>query len=386
MRIGFDAKRATHNFRGLGNYSRGLIEGLLTYSSEQELFLYSPPIKDLRGQNWIDSLLKNSAYHIQLKGPENQLGRQFSFLWRSFFQSQLFIQDKLDIFHGLSHEIPFGLKGKMPFKKIVTMHDLIYLRYPEFFPLIDRMVYNQKFKYACQNSDVVIAICQQTKDDLIEFLGVDEKKIIVHYQSCMPIFYEKCAASKLQELKLKYHLDKPFILNVGAFEERKNQLSLLEAFASISKTVEEDLVLIGQGKIYKEKVKAKVAELKLETRVHLLENVPFFDLPAMYQAARVFCFPSLFEGFGIPIVEALFSGTPVITSFGSCFPESAGPDSYFIDPLSKSSLAEGLLTVLGDHHLQNQMQQKGLEFVQRFHQKEVTRTLVDIYGQALALN
>lgn len=380
MRIGFEAKRATHNFRGLGSYSRGLIEGLLEYQPSEELFLYSPPIKDKRGQEWVDSLQANAV----LKCPNTLLETKLSTLWRSFLIASDLKKDHLDIFHGLSHEIPYRLKGAMPFKKIVTMHDLIFLRYPEFFPLVDRIVYGQKFKYACKHSDTVIAICEQTKEDLINFLGVDEKKIIVHYQSCAPIFYQGLDTAKLNTTREKYKLKKSFILHVGAFEERKNQLNLLEAFAQIANQAEEDLVFIGQGKKYKEKVEARVRELKLNDRVHFLNSVRFDELPAIYQAASVFCFPSLFEGFGIPIVEALFSKTPVITSIGSCFPESAGPDSFFIDPLSKSSIANGLLSVLGNQNLQNHMSEAGLEFVQRFHRRETTAHLMDVYRRVLS--
>jgi glycosyltransferase involved in cell wall biosynthesis len=380
MRIGFEAKRATHNFRGLGNYSRGLIEGILKYQPSEELFLYSPPIKDKRGQDWIDSLSGN----VVLKYPETFIETKFPTLWRSFLLTDDLKKDRLDIFHGLSHEIPYRLNGPMPFKKIVTMHDLIFLRYPEFFPLVDRIVYNQKFKYACKHSDIVIAICEQTKEDLINFLGIDEKKIVVHYQSCSPLFYHSRDQAELDSIRQKYKLLKPFILHVGAFEERKNQLNLLLAYAQIADKVEEDLVFIGQGKKYKEKVEALVSKLKLNHRVHFLNSARFDELPAIYQAARVFCFPSLFEGFGIPIVEALFSKTPVITSLGSCFPESAGPDSLFIDPLSTSSIAQGLTTVLGDKNLQNQMSERGLRFVQRFHLSSTTGHLMDIYHQVLS--
>ncbi|MDD4974926.1 MAG: glycosyltransferase family 1 protein [Bacteriovorax sp.] len=380
MRIGFEAKRATHNFRGLGNYSRGLIEGILEYQPSEELFLYSPPIKDKKGQEWVNSL----SGKVVLKYPQTFIETKFSTLWRSFLLAEEIKKDRLDIFHGLSHEIPYRLKGPMPFKKIVTMHDLIFLRYPEFFPLVDRMVYHQKFKYACKHSDIVIAICEQTKEDLIKFLGVDEKKIVVHYQSCSPIFYQSRGETELDAIREKYKLQNPYILHVGAFEERKNQLNLLLAYAQIADKIEEDLVFIGQGKKYKDKVKALVSELKLNHRVHFLNSARFDELPAIYQAARVFCFPSLFEGFGIPIVEALFSKTPVITSFGSCFPESAGPDSLFIDPLSPSSIANGLLRLIGDQNLQNQMSERGLEFVQRFHLCSTTGHLMDIYRQVLA--
>jgi len=378
MRIGFEAKRATHNFRGLGNYSRGIVEGLIEYGPKQELFLYVPPIKNNKGKEWIDSL--QGKVHVRL--PDSFLGKTFSPFWRSFLMADDIKKEKLDIFHGLSHEIPMRLDS-LPVKKAVTMHDLIYLRYPEFFPWIDRVVYSQKFTYACKHSDMVIAICEQTKEDLIRFLKVDEKKIHVHYQSCSPLFYNELPEEKIAEVKSKYLLQKPFILNVGAFEERKNQLTLLEAYALAAHKIEADLVLVGQGKAYKEKVVQRVAELKLNDRVKVLNSVHHEELPALYQAAEVFCFPSLFEGFGIPIVEALFSKTPVITSHGSVFPESAGPDAVFIDPMSAQNIADALVQVLSNAGLREKMISGGLEYVQRFHRRDSTLKLMDLYSQVI---
>ncbi|MBC7428766.1 MAG: glycosyltransferase family 4 protein [Bacteriovorax sp.] len=376
MRFGFDGKRATQNFRGLGNYSRGLIEGLLQYSGD-ELFLYSPKITEERAFNW---LKENKNSRLQLRGPGNILEQAVPSLWRSFSIINDLKRDQLDLYHGLSHEIPFGINGPV-FKSVVTIHDLIFLRYPEFFPFIDRVTYKKKIGYSGHNADMVIAICEQTKLDLMNFLDINEKKIVVHYQSCDPIFYAERTPAEKKELIMKYNFERPFILNVGAFEERKNQLLLIEAFAKISNQVEQDLVLIGNGKKYLEQCKNKVEELKLSSRVHFLANVSFSDLPIFYQTADLFCFPSHFEGFGIPIVEALFSKTPVITSFGSCFPESAGPDSEFIDPLSLNDLSAKILKVLNDVSLQEKMISRGHSFVQKFSRKESTLKLLECYSR-----
>ena len=376
MRLGFDGKRATQNFRGLGNYSRGLIEGLLDYSSE-EIFLYSPPVKDSKALSWLE---KNKNERLTLREPQGIIEQKIPSLWRSFSIVNDLKKDKLDLYHGLSHEIPIGLDG-VNCKSVVTIHDLIFLRYPDFFPYIDRLTYKKKFGYAGKNADMVMAICEQTKSDLINLLGVDEKKIVVHYQSCDPVFYDLLEFSEHKALMRKYGFDRPFILNVGAFEERKNQLSLIEAFSKISNLVEQNLILIGNGKKYLEKCKKMVIDLGLSNRVYFLANIPFDELPVFYQAADLFCFPSHFEGFGLPIVEALFSKTPVITSFGSCFPESAGPDSVYIDPLSPDDISKKMLTVLNDVNLQETMITKGHDFVQKFHRKNVNEKLLECYAQ-----
>lgn len=376
MRLGFDGKRATQNYRGLGNYSRGLIEGLLEFS-EEELYLYSPPVSDDRTKKWLQ---QNQNPRLHLKEPGNILEQSVPALWRSFSIISDLKKDKLDLYHGLSHEVPVGIKG-LPMKSVVTIHDLIFLRYPEFFPFIDRMTYKRKFSYAGNNSDMVIAICEQTKRDLIEFLGVDEKKIVVHYQSCDPIFYQERADFEKKSVAKKFGIESKFILNVGAFEERKNQLKLIEAYALIANKIEHDLVLVGSGKKYLEECKRKASELNLSSRVHFLSNVPFNDLPVLYQASELFCFPSHFEGFGIPIVEALFSKTAVITSFGSCFPESAGPDSEYVDPLSAIDISDKIYKVLSDKSLQDKMISRGHTFVQKFSRKNSTANLLECYAQ-----
>lgn len=380
MRIGYDGKRATQNFRGLGNYSRGIIEGLLDYSRE-EIFLYTSTVKDPRAIAWLDSCKKaDSQNRLHLTLPQKRINSLFPSAWRSYFILNELKKDRLDLFHGLSHEIPFGI-NKYPFKSVVTIHDLIFLRYPEYFPWIDRQTYYAKFKYSTSNADLVIAICEQTKKDLIELMGVEEKKIVVHYQSCDPVFYEIFSNTQINQKLKDYGILKPYILNVGAFEERKNQKNLIHAFADSNQFYEHDLILIGNGKKYLDECKKLVNDLNISNRVKFLSNVSFKDLPYMYQGAALFCFPSFFEGFGLPIVEALFSKIPVITSFGSCFPESAGENSEYFNPASVVDIADKIKLVLDNSVHRDKMIAEGYQFVQKFHRQNSTNQLLDCYSR-----
>ncbi len=372
MKIGFDGKRATHNFRGLGNYSRGIIEGLYHYTGHQ-LVLYTPNYKDKRANFWLENFPK-----LQVKTPQGLITKNFQSYWRSFSLGNELKNDHLDIYHGLSHELP-KLPKNRNFKAVVTIHDLIFLRYPEYFPKLDRVVYLKKFKYSCENSDLVIAICEQTKSDLINYLNVPEEKIKIHYQSASPVFYNTKTVEELNHFKSNHQLNRPYILSVGAFEERKNQKGAIKAFNQIKNDFDVDLVLVGTGKSYLKEVKELILLYKIEDRVKILNHFPFHSLPLIYQAATVFFFPSFFEGFGIPIVEALYSKTPVVTSFGSCFPESAGPDSVYCDPAQIDSMAEGLRRVLSSQNLQLEMKTKGFEFVQKFSLESTTKKLDQIY-------
>src|SRR5690606_32102309 len=144
-----------HNFRGLGNYGRNLLEGFEKYYPENKYILYTPKISDERAQNW---LRKHSS--LEVREPESFVGKKFGTLWRSVLLSGDLKKDELDIYHGLSYELPTGLE-KQKIKKVVTIHDLIYLKFPEYFPWIDRKVYDLKFRSACNNADKIVAICNQ---------------------------------------------------------------------------------------------------------------------------------------------------------------------------------------------------------------------------------
>lgn len=376
MRLGFDAKRIFHNNRGLGNYSRTLVESLLRYNPENDYFLYTTPITDSTALDYAKRFEK-----VTIRTPENFAAKSLSSLWRSVFLSSVLKEDKLDLYHGLSHELPPGIE-KLGIKKIVTIHDLIFLRFPEQFPWVDRQVYLSKFKHACKVADVIIAICEQTKNDLMEFLDIPENKIRVIYQACHSSFYEGWAEEEKQAVLKKHNITTKYILNVGALEERKNALVLVKAFSRVAKNFpEHNLVLIGRGKEYKEKLVKTVTEYGLSDRVQILDNVPYEDLPGLYQSSSLFAFPSLFEGFGIPIVEAMFSVTPVLTSTGSCFPETGGDAAMYIDPQSVEDWARALTEVLSDDEKAVTMARSGRKHVEKFHWQNTSKELLNLYSE-----
>lgn len=373
-RIGFDAKRALHNFRGLGNYSRSVIEGLLKYFPNNEYILFSPMPKDQRALDWL-------ASHPELKVvyPKGAWSF-FSSAWRSLWLGRVAQHYQLDLFHGLSHELPpFGLSAP----QVVTIHDLIYLRYPEYFPKIDRLVYNRKFRAACERATKIVAICDQTKRDLVDFFHTPAGKIEIAYQTVGEQFYRALSSEKISECLRRYQIERPYFFYVGALEPRKNAVMLVRSFAAIAEEVDQDLVIVGKGKSYEEEVRMAIAKFGLQSRVHMLGGASYADLPALYQGATCLCFPSHFEGFGIPIVEALFCHTPVITSKGSCFPESAGPDSLFVDSESLDELAHAMKMVAHNRELREKMAERGYQYAQRFHDSQTSARLAEIYGQVM---
>ncbi|AYF44187.1 glycosyltransferase, group 1 family protein [Halobacteriovorax sp. BALOs_7] len=374
MKIGFDAKRAFHNFRGLGNYSRDLIASLSRYHTEHSYYLFTPDFNDDRAIHWLDQY-----NNLNVVRPKDFVSRKFPASWRSFKVAQEAKDLELDIFHGLSHELPQGIE-KTGIKTVVTIHDLLFLRFPQNFKWLDRQVYFKKIKYATEVADVVIAICEQTKTDLINYLGCPAEKIRVVYQTCNPRFYSPIPVEKQVATVERYGIHDKFILYVGAIEPNKNTMTLVKAYADLKKSINHKLVIVGNGGKYKKQVESYIHSKGLEDRVIILSNVTNDDLPAFYQRSDLFCFPSFFEGFGIPIIEALFSKTPVITSKGSVFPEAGGPNTIYVDPNNKQELSEQISNVLTNHDLAFEMVEMGRNFVEKFHRRQTAQNLVDLYN------
>ena len=370
LKIGFDGKRAVNNLTGLGNYSRFIIESLAKKFPEQQYFIYSPKV---------NQQLRNLSL-LSLPNVKLELPKSSKFLWRALGVKKQLLADQIDIYHGLSHEIPFGLQ-QTKIKSIVTIHDLIFLRKPHYYKFIDRKIYEWKSRYACQNADRIIAISQRTKLDIIELYGISPKKIDVVYQGCDEAFKIKATPTKLAEVKNRYQLPDTFILSVGTIEERKNLNLVIEAIAQAQTSV--PLVVVGKPTPYLEKVKDTIAKHQLQSRVLFLHKVTFEDLPAVYQLANLFVYPSFYEGFGIPIIEAINSNLPVIAATGSCLEEAGGPDAIYVSPQQPSELAKAIDRVLSDENLRQMMVSKSSAYVKKFNNDLVAEQVMACYKKAL---
>ena len=365
MRIGYDAKRAFNNHRGLGNYSRETIRILASYFPDLQLDLFTPKIDT--------SLHFDCPQNATIIQPKSTFLHS---LWRTFGISKEAEKRGLDLYHGLSHELPYGIeKTKIP--TVVTMHDLIFIRHPELYPFFDRKSYKAKYLHSCRIADHIIAVSQQTKNDLIELWGIEERKITVIYQGCHPAFCQQISDSQKQSIRKKYGLPETYLLNVGAIEPRKNQLLILKAL--VAGNIDMPLVIAGRKTDYIVELQQYIDNNKLQNQVTILPNVDFADLPALYQSASIFIYPSQYEGFGIPIVEALQSGVPVIAAKGSCLEESGGPGSRYVASDSESELAEQILLLESDNNLRSNMIENGKAFVKQFSDEAIASHLMQLY-------
>lgn len=368
MIIGFDAKRALFNRSGLGNYSRDTIRMLSRFFPQNNYYLYSP------GKN--PEIHFELPDHSTIKTPLSFTGKILKSYWRSFAITKQLEADKINIYHGLSNELPYRL-NETKIKSVVTIHDLIFLRYPELYKAVDRKIYEKKFRNSCQIADRIIAISNQTNNDIEEFFGINKDKIDTVYQSCHAIFKEQANDLTKKEIQKKYTLPESYILYLGTIEKRKNVLNVIKAIKEHKIAI--PLVIIGKPTPYLNEIKTYISEQKLETKITLLHNIPLSELPAFYQMSSAFVYPSIFEGFGIPIIEALYSETPVITSKGSCFSEAGGKNSVYIDPLNTEEIAHAINTVLSDTSLRETMISRGSEHVQKFNESTVVNNLMEVY-------
>lgn len=374
MRIGFDAKRAFLNNTGLGNYSRDAIRVLSHFYTDNKYFLYTPKEKENSRLDFLDE--RNNTF---VRTPQSLLNKTLKSYWRSKSIVRDLFTNKIDIYHGLSHELPLGIE-KTNIKTVVTIHDLIFIRYPHLFRTIDRKIYYKKFKSACQRADKIIAISQQTKQDIIDFFYIPEEKIEVVYQGCNAIFHNPIANNTKQAVQEKYNVPKDYLLSVGSIEERKNLLTILKALKELPN---QKLVVIGNGKAYKIKCLRFISKHNLSNRVLFLSGLNLDEMAAIYQNAQMLIYPSIFEGFGIPILEALFSKTPVITSKDGCFAESGGAFSKYINPLSAEQMKEAILEILNSKELQEKMKSEGLQHAQNFTDHKIADNLMKVYSNLL---
>jgi len=367
MKIGFDAKRFFNNKTGLGNYSRTLVSNLNESFPNHDYFLYTPSISLNEERAKLEAKQNVS---IRTAGTKNKT------IWRSFEIKKDIKNDELDIYHGLSHELPRN-NEHLTCRKIVTIHDLIFKTHPEYFPIVDRSFYHIKCKHSLHTADKIIAISENTKQDIIEYYKIDPAKIEVIYQSCHKQYYK---SDPEENADLPKSFPTEYNLSVGSLEPRKNIVSVIKAYTHIKKENRIPLFLIGNGKKHKKFLQDHINKNNLQKDIHILSNIPTNLLPAIYQNASMLIYPSFYEGFGLPVVEALLSSTPVITSRNSSLTEAGGPNSIYIDPSSTESISHAIETIQDDSALAQKMSEEGKKYaLDNFDPEILTAQLMNLY-------
>lgn len=366
MIIGFDAKRIVRNRTGLGSYARTLVNDL-AQREDLQLRLYAPDAghDDLRCQ-----VRERENLCFCYPDSRQPLGKSY---WRSRGIVSQLQRDGIQLYHGLSGELPMGI-SRSGIKSIVTIHDLIFLRHPEFYHWIDTKIYAWKFRQTVREADLIIAISECTKRDIMELGNVDERKISVVYQSYAPHFKNlNSLPSPLSSRK--------YILNVGTIERRKNILLAVKALTLLPADL--SLVIIGRHTPYADEVKAYAEKHHLADRVIMLHGINNEQLPPYYANAETFVYPSVYEGFGIPIIEAISSGLPVVACTGSCLEEAGGLDTLYVAPNDVQGMAAGILQTLRGTAGREQRILRSQDYIRRFEGSDVAAQVADIYQRLL---
>ena len=368
LKIGFDAKRIVRNGTGLGSYGRTLVNDLAQYPLRLNLYAPDKGRDDLRTQ-----IVERD--NIAFVYPTS---RHFKSYWRSRGIVADLKRDGIQLFHGLSGELPFGIR-KSGIKSVVTIHDLIFLRHPEFYNPIDVQIYKWKFRQTIKEADYIIAISECTKRDILEYGGnlVSEDKITLIYQSCSPRFN---TSQNYKTSNLNSKLGR-YVLSVGSIEPRKNTMLALKALHHLPDDI--SLVLVGRHTAYTDKLIQYARANGLEHRLHILHGVPDTDLPALYAGAECFVYPSVYEGFGIPIIEAISCGLPVVACTGSCLEEAGGPDSLYVAPDDAIGMADAIHRSLKGADDREERIQRSMDYIRRFSGTDVAGQVVDVYKRVL---
>ena len=377
MRVAIDGKRYYLNSSGLGRYSRSLIDQLISIGDEEnvEIILYRPKGK-------VKFEPKSQSHLTEITADYFFPGHIGNAIWRFTKLPSLINNSRYDLFHGPTHVLP----GKLKCPSVVTMLDLIFIRYPKYFKAWDRNYYRISFKKSAQLADHIISISEATKADLINYFGIKEDKISVIYPGFDAVF-SMLQQQKLDEIKIKFKLPGDYILYVGNIEPRKNILKLAQAFNSLQESsyIDKDvhLLIVGQMGWYYKEIIDGIDSLSSRDKIKLVGPIYGEDLAGFYHLASVMAYPSMFEGFGYPVLEAMRLGTPVLTSNISSMPEAGGNAAHYVNPESLDEIKDGLCKLLNDKTYREKLAVKGTRHAAGFNTMRMTQETLEVYRKLI---
>lgn len=375
--IGMDAKRAVLNATGLGNYSRYAVDAISGAFPDARLRLYTPRVAE---NSRLLPLLARP--NVELAAPRRRglLGR--GALWRTWGIAADLRADAPDVYHGLSNELPQSM-ASAACPSVVTVHDVIWRRVPSDYSFADRRLYDWKYGRSMRRATRVIAISECTKADIVADFGIEPDKIDVIYQGVAPCFRERPDYARREAARLALGLPERYIVQVGRIEGRKNQLLTVKALRALPADVK--LLLSGPRRIgaYADEIDRYIAANGLRDRVMWVDGIDFDLLPAVYAGAQAVAYPSRYEGFGLPVAEALSIGTPVVAATGSCLEEAGGGGALYVDPDDADAMADALRAIIDDSALRERLVAAGTAHVGRFTMEAFADATMRCYRRAI---
>ncbi len=377
-RVAFDGIRALRNSTGLGNYARGVLRGLRAASRTLELHVYSS--KPARAPYESDVRDLGATIHYP-HGIWSLPGARA--LWRTHHLGRAAAHGGAEVYHGLTHEIPRDLlRTGVP--SIVTFADVIYRRHPEWFGAVDRRSYEWRYRWSAEHADAIVAISAATRDDLVAAYDVDPARIVVIPPARDSRFAEPVDPATAARVARKFDLPSRYLLSVGTLEARKNHRVLLAALSQLDPQLAPLLVIVGRDAGMLASLRAEADALGMASRVKFLSSVPGEELVAITAGATVSLYPSLLEGFGMPIVEALSAGVPVVASRGGCFPEAGGAESLYAAATDPQEWAAAITRIVTDPDLAARMRAAGRRHAEGFAERLLAEHLLGVYDAVVA--
>jgi glycosyltransferase involved in cell wall biosynthesis len=381
MRIGIDISRSIEEVTGVGYYAKHLVHALAGIDAENDYLLYGI-FYDCYPEGWKKAAIPKSLnFRLHQKNSLSWLVRK---RWENAGRYKEKLLGGIDLLHSTAFTMPLVSHLQV----IVTIHDLSFFVYPQHHTEANYQFVTRNVHRAARRASFIIADSESTKRDIMRFLHVPEERIEVIYLAATEALGEKRSPDSITQIKNRYGINKPYFLAVGSMEPRKNLTSALIAFKALKETKKIDYqFVISGGKGWKnEAFYHLVKKLSIDEHLVLTGYVPEEDLPALYQGADVFIYPSLYEGFGLPVLEAMVSGVPVITSNTSSLPEVAGDAALIVNPTEVFELYEAMEALATKPQLRETLKNKGLERSKIFTWEETARRTLEIYQRVFDCN
>ena len=366
MKIAIDAHSIGSKAGGNETFYRQLVRGLAAESGDHQYHIFYTHAAAL------ETMPRDPRFSVT-RIPQNPIVRNGVALPR------LLAALKPDVFHCQYIKPPLV---RAP--TVVTIHDLAHEHYPEHFHPLEGLRMRAMVRATAQRAEHILTVSHFAARDIAQTYRIAPEKITIAYQAPAAIFRPRDQQQCQQELTRRYNLQSPFILYVGRIQARKNLPRLVEAYALARREgIGAQLVIAGPPDWQAQQLLAKIKKLQLEEMVRLPGYVAHNDLPLFFCASEAFVFPSLFEGFGLPVVESMACGTPVITSHGSALEEVAGDAALLVDPNDVPSISKAIVRVLSDSNLRKELAGRGLRRSADFHPQELAHKALEAYALAI---
>lgn len=358
MKIALDVQTTLGQPTGFGFYVSNLTENLKNIDQKNQYVLARPQSE------------------VDFSTPQR-------FIWDQFKFPSIARQNKADLLHQPCFSAPLLFNGPV----VVTIHDIISILFPQNIPFASRMFYSKWMPFSYAKAKHIISISESTKRDIMRVLKIPENKITVIHNGYDAKLKKKISEEEITKVRAKYSLPQDYLLHIGTLEPRKNLDFLIDVFCEAikdKKNANLSLVITGKKGWYFEGLFEKVRKLELEEKVIFTGYIDEGDKGAIYQGAKIFTFPSLYEGFGLPPLEAMACGVPVISSNTSSMPEVIGDAGELISPKNKMAWVEAITRINGDEKLYKQMQSKNATQIEKFDWEKTAQKTIEVYERCVS--